>query len=256
LEDNFPTYISDTFTAEMENELDEIADGTREYVKTLKDFYGPFSKEVKEKDKLDKQTTLGEADDKFKCPKCGGKMIIKLGRGGKFLSCARYPDCDGALTIEGYEIKADEPIGTDPKTGLPIFVKNGRFGPYVQLGEMVKGPKKRISKKKSAETGELSVGVETNTRPRMASIPKEKNPTEVTVEDALLYLSLPRVLGQHPDTGKDIIASKGRFGPYIAHDGDFRSLKKDDVFEITLQRALEILKEEKKKRGFAKKEKK
>jgi len=234
LESYFPTYISDTFTAEMENELDEIAEGKRDYVKTLKDFYGPFSKEIKEKSKMDKQTTLGDADEKFKCPKCGGKMVIKLGRGGKFLSCARYPDCEGALTIEGYEIKADEPIGKHPETDEPIYVKNGRFGPYVQLGELVKGSKKK---------------------PRMASIPKDKNPMEVKIKDALLYLSLPRTLGTHPESGKDIVASVGRFGPYIVHGDDFRSLKQDDVYTIELPRALEILAEEKKKRGFAKKKK-
>ncbi len=253
LESNFSTYISDTFTAEMEDELDEIAEGKREYVKTLKDFYGPFSKEIKEKDKMDKQTTLGDAPAEFKCPTCNSKMVIKLGRGGKFLSCSRYPDCEGALTIEGYEIKADEPIGTDPATGLPIFVKNGRFGPYVQLGEMVKGPKKRVSKKKAAE-GEAPA----TTKPRMASIPKEKNPTEVTVADALVYLSLPRVLGTHPESGKSITTSIGRFGPYIVHEKDFRSLKAkngDDPYTITLERAIEILSEPKKQRGFAKKKK-
>ena len=277
LEENFAAYISDTFTATMEGELDDIANGDREYEKTLKDFYGPFQKDLKEKDKLAKATNLGDADEKFKCPKCGSPMVIKLGRGGKFLSCARYPDCDGALTLEGLEIKSDEPIGTDPKTGLPIFVKTGRFGPYVQLGILIKGAKKkRASKKKivpklNEKTGKyeavendpeaeakataLASGMAANGKPRMASIPKEKNPTEVTVEDALLYLSLPRVLGVHPDTGKEILANKGRFGPYVMHDGDFRSLKKDDVFEIDLERALDILKEPKKPRGFAKKAK-
>ena len=146
-------------------------------------------------------------------------MIIKLARTGKFLSCSTYPDCDGALTMDGTLIKTDEPIGVDPETGLSIFTKVGRFGPYVQLGE------------KS----------DTNKKPRMASIPKEVDPSAVTVEQALVYLSLPRVLGKHPDSGKNITASIGRFGPYIVHDGDFRSLKTDDVYTITLERALEIL---------------
>ena len=78
LENNFAKYISDTFTAEMEDELDEISRGEREYEKTLKDFYGPFLKEVKEKDKLEKVTNLGEAPENMKCPKCGSKLIIKL----------------------------------------------------------------------------------------------------------------------------------------------------------------------------------
>ncbi len=151
LEEYFPTYISDTFTAEMENELDEIATGERTYIKTLSDFYGPFDKEVKSKDKLAKATNLGVADAKYKCPKCGASpMEIKLGRGGKFLSCSRYPDCDGALSIDGMEYKKDEPIGNDPTTGLPIFVLNGRFGPYVQLG--VKLPKEKKARKSKKTT--------------------------------------------------------------------------------------------------------
>ena len=238
LEDNFGSYISDTFTAEMEDELDEIALGKREYAKTLADFYGPFLKEVKEKDKQGKATTFGEADPKFKCPKCGAGMVIKLGRGGKFLSCSKYPDCTGALTIEGLEIKGDEPIGTDPETGLSVFVKTGRFGPYVQLGETTGKGKTKVKAK-------------------MASIPKDMDPTKVTIEDAMRLLALPRTLGVHPDTGKEIVANRGRFGPYVMHDGDFRSLKTDDVFTIELPRALEILSEPKKVgRGrFAKKKK-
>ncbi len=244
LEENFSTYISDTFTAEMEDKLDEIAQGERDYVDTLKDFYTPFTKELKEKDKLAKATTFGEADEMYKCPKCGSGMLIKLSRGGKFLSCDQYPDCTGALTLEGLEIKSDEPIGNDPTSGLPIFVKTGRFGPYVQLGIQIKKQKTKKKKEATVETTEEQKGVVV--KARMASIPKEINPNEVTVAMAMKYLSLPRVLGTHPQSGKEILASKGRFGPYIVHDGDFRSLKKDDVFEITLARALEILSEEKK----------
>jgi DNA topoisomerase-1 len=241
LEENFPTYISDTFTAEMENELDEIATGERTYEKTLSDFYGPFNKEVKSKDKLAKATNLGVADEKYKCPKCGSSMQIKLGRGGKFLSCSKYPDCDGALSIDGMEYKKDEPIGNDPATGLPIFVLNGRFGPYVQLGVKPEKPKKGEPKPQ---------------KPKMASIPKTIDPSKVTVADALKYLSLPRILGVDPATGKEVSASIGRFGPYIVRDGDFRSLKGlDSPYDITLERALELLAIAKKPRGFAKKKK-
>lgn len=240
LEQNFMNYISDTFTAEMENELDDIANGDREYEKTLKDFYTPFKKEVKLKEKLDKATTLEVADEKFKCPKCGSGMIVKLGRGGKFLSCNRYPDCDGALMIDGTEIKDDEPLGTDPETGLEIFTKVGRFGPYVQLGLM---PEKGKTKK-----GEKKI------KPKMASIPKTVDPSTVTLEMALKYLSLPRTLGTHPDTEKDVTANNGRFGPYVAHDGNFRSIKAPlDVYTITLDEALTLLAQEKKPRGFQKK---
>jgi DNA topoisomerase-1 len=239
LEGNFPTYISDTFTAEMEDELDDIAAGTREYVKTLKDFYTPFQKEVKLKDKeAGKITDLGPAPAEFKCPICGSPMVFKLSRQGKFMSCSRFPECLGARTEAGEVISNEpsKPIGTDPTSGLPVYVLDGRFGPYVQLGEMPEGK----GKTKKA-------------KPKRASVPKEKNPAEVTLEDALTYLSLPRVLGNHPDTDEPISANIGRFGPYIVHQKDFRSLKKDDPYTIELPRALEILKEEKKRRGFARK---
>ncbi len=233
LEQNFESYISDNFTAEMEDKLDNIAIGKAKYLQTLKDFYGPFKKEVKAKDHIDKLTTLGEADPQFKCPKCGSSMVIKLSRSGKFLSCSKYPDCDGALTIDGKEIQKDQPLGIDPATNLPIFVKVGRFGPYVQLGEKSKELKK----------------------PRMASIPKSFDPEHITLENALKFLSLPRELGPHPETGDMISANVGRFGPYVVHQKDFRSLKGDDVYEVTHERAVAIFKEPKKvgRRGFQKK---
>ncbi len=240
LEKYFMDYISDTFTAEMEDKLDGIAEGKHEYLETLEKFYKPFLKDVKSKEKIDKLTTLGEADAKFKCPKCENKMDIKLGKNGKFLSCSTYPECDGALTLEGVEIKKDEPIGNDPTTGLPIFVLVGKYGPYVQLGV-------RPEKKKKGEKA--------GPKPRMGSIPKGADLAHISIADALKYLSVPRVLGVHPETQKTITASIGRFGPYIVHDTDFRSLKTDDVYTIELSRALEILAEPKKKRGFAKKKK-
>lgn len=237
LEEHFPSYISDTFTAEMENELDEIAAGKREYSKTLKDFYVPFRKDVKSKEKLDKATTLGEVPFEFKCPICSGPLVWKLGRNGRFMSCDRFPDCKGALTADGHEIKPDEPIGTDPNTGEAIYLLNGRFGYYLQVGQYKKGNKSQA-------------------KPRRASIPRSFDISKLTIEDALKFLALPRTLGVHPTTGKEIVANTGRFGPYVVHDGDFRSLKApDDVYTIELPRALEILSQEKKKRGFAKKKK-
>ncbi|HEV8666533.1 MAG TPA: type I DNA topoisomerase, partial [Candidatus Paceibacterota bacterium] len=241
LEEYFPTYIGDTFTAEMEDELDDIANGKREYVKTLSDFYGPFLKEVKAKDKeAGKITDLGPAPAEFPCPICGSPMVFKLSRQGKFMSCSRFPDCIGARTELGEVISNDpaKPIGNHPDSGEAIYVLNGRFGPYVQLGEMPE-------KKKGVKM----------VKPRRASIPKEKDPATLTIEEAATYLSLPRVLGNHPETGEPITASIGRFGPFVVHGKDFRSLKVDDVYTIELPRALEIFKEEKKKRGFARKAK-
>lgn len=237
LEEHFTEYIGDDFTSDMEDQLDDIAEGKRTYVKTLKDFYIPFHKAVEAKENIDKITNLGAGPVEFPCPKCSNIMVIKLGRGGKFLSCARYPDCDGARMIDGSQIKDDVPLGQHPETGEDIYVLNGRFGPYVQLGktpEKVKGKKSKVK----AVT------------PKRASLPKGKSVAEVTLEDAVHYLILPRTLGNHPETGEPVIANTGRFGPYIGHAGDFRSLKKDDTpYTITFERALAILKEPKKMRS-------
>ncbi len=228
LEQHFADYISDTFTSEMEDELDEIADGKRTYIKTLKEFYIPFQAAVAAKENIEKLTNLGAGPKEFPCPTCGSSMVIKLGRGGKFLSCDRYPDCEGARTIEGKELAGEEPLGIHPETGEPIFVLDGRFGPYVQLGETPDKKDKKAPK------------------PRRASIPATVKPEEVTLEQAVQFLLLPRELGNHPDTGEPIIANTGRFGPYIVHAGDFRSLKGTDTpYEVTFNRALEILTEPK-----------
>ena len=230
LEEHFTEYISDDFTSEMEEELDEIATGEREYVKTLTDFYKPFQKAVAAKEDIEKLTNLGDGPKEFPCPKCKKSMVIKLGRGGRFLSCSTFPDCDGARQIDGAELKDDEPIGTHPETGEGIYVLTGRFGPYVQLGPT---PEK-------GSKGE---------KPRRASIPKEKKPEEVTLEEAVKYLLLPRELGEHPATQEPVIANTGQYGPYIGHAGDFRSLKgEDNPYDITFERAMEILAEPKKMR--------
>jgi len=238
LEENFSKYISDSFTAEMENELDEIANGERGYRKTLEDFYKPFSKDVKNKESIEKITNLGDGPKEFPCPKCGKHMVIKLGKNGKFLSCSDFPDCHGARKIDGAELKDSEPIGVDPESGLNVYVLDGPYGPYVQLGEKNKDKKSKI-------------------RPKRASVPEGIEPENITLEEALKLVSLPRELGVHPETGDMISVSIGRFGPYIVHQKDFRSLKpvrpghpggEDDPYTIELARALEILAEEKKTR--------
>ncbi len=113
-----------------------------------------------------------------------------------------------------------EMLGRHPETGEPIYVQNGRFGPYVQLGE----------------------ATEENPKPKRASLPKGMKPEQATVELAARLLSLPRMLGRHPETGQEVQANVGRFGPYVVHEGDFRSIPKgEDVHTIALERALEIL---------------
>ena len=145
LEENFKDYISDTFTAEMEEELDDIAEGKRTYVKTLKDFYTPFLKEVKIKDKLAKATNLGEAPDDIKCPKCGSAMIIKLSRNGKFYSCSKYPDCAGARKLDGTEMSGPKETGEkcpkcgdDPKAAGKLVLREGRIGMFISCSRYPK----------------------------------------------------------------------------------------------------------------------
>ena len=252
LEENFGQYVSDTFTAEMEDKLDLIADGSVEYKKTLSDFYTPFQKDVKEKDSLAKATTLGEADPNIVCPICGSSMVIKLGRAGKFLSCSRYPDCTGALLIDGTEMPKDKVIGIHPVTGKEITLKTGKYGPYVEMVEDEARAEAEVKTEAEVKAAKPKKAKKPKKpKLRRASIPKEVRPEDVTLDQAVHYLSLPRQLGTHPVTGKVITANIGRFGPYVVHDGDFRSVKQpDDVYTITLDRALEILAQEKKRRGF------
>ena len=243
LEEHFPEYVSDTFTAEMEDELDEIARGERGYTETLSAFYGPFEKVVRAKDKLPKATSLGDVSNEFPCPLCGGTMENKLGRGGVFMSCKQYPKCLGIRTETGTELKGDEPVGHHPETGVPIYVKNGRFGPYVEMAlpEDVSVQEIGASKKKRGKGRPKKAA-------KRASIPSGTDLAQVTLADALKYLSLPRELGVHPSTGKSVFASTGRFGPYVGSDGEFRSLKAKvgDPYTITLDEALSLLAEPKK----------
>jgi DNA topoisomerase-1 len=165
LENNFSNYISDTFTAEMEDELDDISNGKREYAKTLKDFYIPFQKDIKEKDKLAKATNMGEAPSDMKCPKCGDKMIVKLSRGGKFYSCINYPGCDGALTIEGNLLEGPKETGekcpicgenTGKNGGGKLVTREGKYGLFVSCSRY---PKCKFIKQDENEEAKKRTGV-------------------------------------------------------------------------------------------------
>lgn len=157
LEKNFAEYISDTFTAEMEDELDLISNGKAKYGKILADFYTPFIKSVKEKDKLPKETDLGKADDKFKCPTCGSGMIIKLGKSGKFLSCKNFPTCQGALTIEGEIMEGPKEIGeTCPDCGGSLIEREGKYGKFISCNNY---PKCKYIRKDQATEAENGTGV-------------------------------------------------------------------------------------------------
>ncbi len=173
LENNFMQYISDTFTAEMEDELDDIANGKREYVKTLKDFYGPFLKDVKSKDKIEKITNLGSGPKEFPCPVCGKEMYIKLGKNGKFLSCVDFPNCMGGRTIDGKIMEGPKEIGEPcPLCGIDkdgkqkeltksgggkLVIREGRFGMFISCSRY---PKCKFIKEDEEEKKKKMTGVE------------------------------------------------------------------------------------------------
>ena len=158
IEGNFADYISDTFTAEMENELDEIAEGKRKYEKTLKDFYGPFTKAIKSKAKIEKLTNMGDAPKESPCPLCGGGMVYKLSKNGRFMSCARFPDCLGARKEDGSEIAPPKDIGEacpQCKDGK-LIEREGRFGRFIACSNF---PKCKYVRKDPAEEARAKTGV-------------------------------------------------------------------------------------------------
>lgn len=136
IENNFADYISDTFTAEMEDELDQIADGTRDYEKTLREFYTPFLKAVKSKDKIAKITDMGPVPKEFPCPTCGNDMVYKLSKTGRFMSCANFPKCMGARKEDGSIIEPPKDLGKPcpvcgEKEGGSLIQREGRFGTFI-----------------------------------------------------------------------------------------------------------------------------
>ena len=158
IEENFAEYISDTFTAEMEDELDEIADGKREYAKTLKSFYTPFHKAVKGKDKIAKITNMGDAPPEFPCPICKGKMVYKLSRTGRFMSCIDFPKCLGARKEDGNEIAPPKEIGEackECKDGQ-LIEREGRFGRFIACSNY---PKCKFVRQDPTELARTKTGV-------------------------------------------------------------------------------------------------
>lgn len=247
LEEHFHDLVDYSFTSSMERSLDEIAQGDREWLPYLKEFYlgkHGLRTQVEEKEKgidVDTSRTVRllelEAGTQIRIGRFG-PYVVKKGKGTEEVHASIPEDVAPAdlsheildEIIENSE-KGPSSIGKHPDTGEDIYVMLGRYGPYVQLGEMVEGKDK----------------------PRRASVPKTMDYKSLELDQAVMLLSLPRELGKHPTTDKPIVANNGRFGPYVVHDGDFRSLKKDDnVYEVTLERALEIISQEKRGRGGAK----
>lgn len=239
LQNHFENLVDYSFTSEMEESLDKIAYGQEDSLKYLTKFYKGktgLAKRVEEQDKKIKP----EESRTIHITKDGIDLDIKVGRFGPYVVegegksevHASIPediapaDLDQEQIKDLLKIQANGPksIGIDPKTKEKIYCLVGRYGAYFQLGEVS----------------------DSNPKPKRASLPKGKDPKTATLEDAVSALSLPRELGVHPETKKPILANNGRFGPYVMHDGTFRSLKKeDDLFGIDLKRAIELLSEEK-----------
>lgn len=157
LENNFAEYISDGFTASMEDDLDQIASGEKEYEKTLSAFYKPFLKDIKSKEKLAKATNLGDADPAMKCPVCGSGMIIKLGKSGKFLSCDTFPTCVGARMMNGDPIEGPKETGElCPDCGNKLVERMGRFGKFISCSTY---PKCKFIKKDPEQEAKEKTGV-------------------------------------------------------------------------------------------------
>jgi len=225
LSEHFAHWVDYEFTAKMEDELDDISNGKEEWIPVLEKFWKDFSAQIGEKESVSRAEVTQEAMDEV-CPKCGKHpLTIRLGRRGRFVGCTGYPECDYTRNLDGVEggEAAKREIGTDPTTHKLIQLLQGPYGPYIQLGEM-EGDKK----------------------PKRVSLPKNVAPDAVTMEIALKLLALPRDLGPHPEGGKKVHAAIGRFGPYVSHDGQFKSIPKDEnVFDIELDRAVALLKEPK-----------
>ena len=238
----FRKYVGYEFTAELENELDEVSAGEMDWKALLGKFWRDFSAAISETSELRISEVLDVLDDALApqlyppredgsdprvCPKCGtGQLHLKTSRTGGFVGCGNYPECTYTRPIAGEGAEGDERLlGEDQ--GDEIWLKAGRFGPYVQRGE---------------PTPE-------NKKPPRASLPRGWSKDEMTLEKALVLLSLPREVGEHPEGGT-VSSNFGRFGPYIMHQlpddakPTYVNLKDPaDVFEIGMNRAVEMLAE-------------
>ena len=238
----FRRYVEYDFTAALEAELDDVSAGEKDYKELLSRFWRDFSAAIAETSELRITEVLDVLDDALApqlyppredgsdpriCPLCGeGRLHLKTSRSGGFVGCGNYPECRYTRPIGGDAAETgDRVLGED--NGDEISLRSGRFGPYVQRGE----------------------ATEENKKPPRASLPKGWAPEDMTLEKALTLLSLPRVVGAHPDGG-EVKANFGRFGPYIMHQGPedakpvYVNLKDpQDVFEIGMNRAVELLAE-------------
>jgi DNA topoisomerase-1 len=246
LESFFARYVEYDFTAALEEQLDRISNNEIDWKAVLADFWRDFIaavddiKDLRVSQVLDAlNDVLGphifppreDGTDPRQCPNCGsGQLSLKVGRYGAFIGCSNYPECRFTRPLSA--ANDDQPdagarsLGQDPETGLEVTIRNGRFGPYIQLGEANGGDK-----------------------PKRASIPKGAALDDIDLERALALLSLPREIGISPETGEPIVAGIGRYGPYVQLGKTYANLEPgDDVLSIGLNRAVTLI-AEKRARG-------
>ncbi len=242
LESFFERYVEFDFTADLEEKLDKISAGELAWKDVLRDFWKEFTAHIEDTRELRVTEVLDALNEALAplvfpkredgsnpriCPTCGtGNLSLKLGKYGAFVGCSNYPDCNFTRQLsaenqaDGDSAMSNEPVdlGKDPLTSEPITLRNGRFGPYVQRGDG-----------KDA---------------KRASLPKGWTPASIDHEKALALLSLPRDVGQHPETSKMISSGIGRYGPFLLHDGGYANLESvEDVFSIGLNRAVAVIAE-------------
>jgi len=229
LVDLFPNIFDVAFTSRMESELDRVEDGESDLVELLGDFWPRLAGRVEDAAKVSEERireifeVAGET-----CDKCQRPMLVKFNRYGAFLGCSGYPDCKNTKRIEGEEPLSEE-LGTDPETGRAVFAKNGPYGPYVELAK-----------------------AEDEKKPKRSSLPKDVSVTDVDLETALKFLSLPRTLGEDPGTGDDVTAGLGRYGPFVKRGKTYANLENEAaMFTVTLDEAIALVVEKEKTGGKA-----
>ena len=240
LESFFARYVGYDFTADLEEKLDQISNHEIDWRAVLRDFWADFSeaiagtKDLRTTEVLDNlNEVLGphifparaDGGDPRLCTLCGrGQLSLKLGKFGSFIGCSNYPECKYTRQIgqaDGVEAEAGGPkvLGLHPESELEVTLRDGRFGPYIQLGEPAEGEK-----------------------PKRSSLPKDLAPADITLEQALALLSLPREVAKHPESKEPILANLGRYGPYVQHGKTYANLgKDDDVLTIGGNRAIDLI---------------
>ena len=254
LEEFFAKYVEYNYTADLEEQLDKISAGDLDWKRMLSDFWNEFSthvdgtKELRVSHVLDALNVAlktvafpqrEDGSDPRKCQACDdGELSLKLGRFGAFVGCSNYPECKFTRPFGGGDDETadaqDTELGKHPETGDAIWLKTGRFGPYVE----------------QALPADIDPDAKPKPKPKRASLPKGWDWQSIDLEKALQLLSLPREIGSHPEDGEPIKAGIGRYGPYVVHKRTFASLDDvSEVWDVGLNRAVTLIEEKKASRG-------